>query len=130
MPITKDIFQKFISNKPINVTNLNINTIFKVAWTGFMRLGKLIYMATEAKKPIFKKTKLIRLDILLTKSNQYTILQLKQSKTNIEHTGIQIVLAVKSKLIRPVLVLGRLFTQDPRLVDTRLFRLLFRVFSY
>lgn len=130
MPIIKDIFQKFISNKPINITNLNINTTFKVAWAGFIRLGKITYMATEAKKPIFKKTKLTRLDILLTEGNQYTILQLKQSKTNIKHTGIQIVLADTSELICLVLALGKLFIQDPRLVDTPLFRLSFRVFSY
>lgn len=34
----------------LTVNDLKINMAFKVAWAGFMRLGKITYMAAEAKK--------------------------------------------------------------------------------
>lgn len=61
--ITKDIFKKIIKDKPLLVTDLNIDTIFKVAWAGFMRIVKLTYTMAEEKKATFTETGLIRSDI-------------------------------------------------------------------
>lgn len=54
-PITKDILEKITLEAPLTVTDLNIDTAFRVAWAGFMRLGEITYTATEAKKATFKK---------------------------------------------------------------------------
>lgn len=110
MLIIKNIFQKITSNKPINFMDLNIDTAFKMACAGFIKLKKITYMVAEAKKPIFKEIKLIRLDILFVKGDQYAILQLQQNKTDIKHTGIQIILIATSKPTYPISALKKLFT--------------------
>lgn len=93
LPITKDILQNITEDEPFSVTDLNIDTAFKVAWTGFMRMGELTYTAAAAKKATFAETSLTRSDISFAEGDQYAILRLKLSKTNKEHTGLQIILA-------------------------------------
>lgn len=44
--------------------NLNVDIIFKIAQAGFMRIGKLTYIATKAKKAIFIETDFTRSNIL------------------------------------------------------------------
>lgn len=61
--ITKNIFKKIIEDKPLLVTDLNIDTIFKVVWAGFMRIGKLTYTMAEGKNATFMETGLTRSDI-------------------------------------------------------------------
>ncbi len=123
LPITKNILQNITKDKPLSVTDLNINTAFKVAWAGFMRMGELTYTAVEAKKATFAETGLIRSDISFAKGDQYAILRLKRSKTDTEHTEVQIILAATGKQTCPVAALRRLFIQDPRPPNAPLFRL-------
>ncbi len=40
-----------------------MDTAFKVAWAGFMRMREMTYTAAEAKKAMFLETGLTRLDI-------------------------------------------------------------------
>lgn len=63
------------------------------------------------------------------KSDQYAILRLKQSKTDMEHTGVQIILAAIGEPTCPVVALRRLFIQDPPSPDAHLFRLSASEFS-
>ena len=92
-------------------------------------MGELTYTAAEAKKATFAETGLTRLDILFAESDQYAILQLKRSKTDTEHTGVQIILAATGEPTCPVAALRRLFIQDPHPPNALLFRLQSSAFS-
>ena len=65
LQITKDILKKITEDEPLSVTDLNVDTAFKVAWAGLMRMGKLTYTAAKAKKATFAETSLTRSDIFL-----------------------------------------------------------------
>ncbi len=93
-----------------------------------MRLGEITYTAAEVKKSIFAETKLTRSDISFEEENQYTTLRLKQSKTDVEHTEVQIILAATGQQTYPVAALRRLFIQDPRPPNAPMFRLSFVAF--
>ncbi len=123
LPITKNILQNITDDEPLSVTDLNIDTASKVAWAGFMRMGKLTYMAVEAKMATFTETGLTRSDISFVKDDQYAILRLERSNTDTEHTGMQIILAAIGEQTSPVVALRRLFIQNPCLPNAPLFRL-------
>ncbi len=95
-----------------------------------MRMWELTYTAAEAKKATFAETGLTRSDISFAEEDQYAILQLKQSKTDTEHTGLQIILAATGEPTCPVAALRRLFIQDPRPLNPPLFRLQSSAFSH
>ena len=57
------------------------------------------------------------------------MLCLKQSKTDTEHTGAQIVLAATGEKTCPVAALSRLYTLDPQPANAPLFRLSSSAFS-
>lgn len=128
-PITKDILEKITEDEPLTLDDLNADTAFKVAWAGFLRLGEITYTATEAKKTSFKDTKVTRSDISFSEGDQYAILRLKRSKTDTEHTGVQIVLAAMGEKTCPVNALRRLFIQDPHPANAPLFRFSSSAFS-
>ncbi len=50
LPTTKEILEKITEEELLSITDLNVDTAFKVAWAGFMRMGELTYTAAEAKK--------------------------------------------------------------------------------
>lgn len=75
-------------------------------------------------------TRIIRSNILFSKGNQYALLFLKQSKTNIEHTGVQIILAATGEKTYPVAALARFYILDLQLTNASLFRLSFGAFSH
>lgn len=129
LPITKDILEKIMADEPVNIDELNIDTAFKVAWAGFLRLGEIMYTGTEFKKASFSSTKVTRSDISFAKGNQYAVLRLKQSKTDTEHTGVQIILAATGEKRCPVAALTRLYTIDPQPANAPLFRLSSGAFS-
>ena len=123
LPITKNILEKITKDEPFSVTDLNVDTSFKVVWPGFMRMGELTYTAAEAKKATFAETGLTRWDIYFAESDQYAILRLKRSKTDTEHTGVQIIQAATGERICPLAALRKLFIQGPRPANALLFRL-------
>lgn len=88
-----------------------------------MKIGELTYTTAEAKKTTFAETSLTRSDISFAKGDQYTIIRLKRSKTDTEHTRVQIILAVTSKQTCPVTGLRRLFIQYLRPPNASLFKL-------
>ena len=129
LPITKDILEKITEDEPVSATVLNVDTAFKLAWAGFMRMRELTYTAAEAKKATFAETSLTRLDISFAERDQYAILRLKRSKTDTEHTRVQIILSATDERTCPVAVLGRLFIQDSRSANAPLLRLQSAAFS-
>lgn len=100
-----------------------MDTIFKVAWAGFMRMQKLTYTVEKAKMATFVETGLTRSDISFVEGDQYAILLLKQNKTDIKHTEVQIILAATRERTCPITTLRKLFTQNPRPPNAPLFRL-------
>ncbi len=61
--------------------------------------------------------------------DQYAILRLKRSKTDTDHTEVQIILAATGEPTCPVATLRRLFIQDPHLPNASPFRLQSLAFS-
>ncbi len=74
LPITKEILEKITEEELLSITDLNVDTAFKVAWASFMRMGELTYTAAEAKKATFAETDLTRSDISFAEGDQYAIL--------------------------------------------------------
>lgn len=50
LPITKDIMEKITENNSVIFDELNIDTAFKVAWAGSLRLGEIMYTGTKLKE--------------------------------------------------------------------------------
>lgn len=75
--ITKNILKNITDKEPISITDLNVYTLFKLAWAGFIKMEELRYTAVKGKKAIFTDTSLTRSDILFVEKNQYVILSLK-----------------------------------------------------
>ena len=94
-----------------------------------MRLDKMTYTEAEAKKSTLAETKLTRSDISFAEGDQYATLRFKRSKTDVEHTWVQIILAATGEQKCPVAALRRLFIQDPRLPNAPLFNLSSVTFS-
>ncbi len=128
-PISKEILKKITEEELLSITDFYVYTSFKVAWACFMRTEELTYTEAEARKATFAETGLTRSNISFTGRDQYAILPLKRSKTDTEHTGVQIILAATDKPTCPVATLRRLFIQDPRLPNAPLYRLQSSEFS-
>ncbi len=122
LPITKDILVKITEEGPCMVTDLNIDAESHEALIGFMRMTELTYTAADAKKAMFSKTDLARSHISVAEGAQYVVSRLKQSKTDTDHTGVQIILAATNKQTCPLAALKRLFIQDPCSSNAPLFR--------
>lgn len=62
-------------------------------------MRELTNLVAETKKIMFTEIGFLKSDISFDKEDQYTILCLKQSKTNIKHMEMQIILAVTRECI-------------------------------
>lgn len=58
-----------------------------------MQLREITYTQLKKQSPLLKNLHLIRFDITFFESDQYATLRLKQSKTDVNHTGVLIILA-------------------------------------
>ena len=123
LPITKNIFEMMAEKEDPTVTDFNIDTTLKMAWANLIRIEESIYTSAEAKKATFSKTGLIRSNISFAGGDQYVILRLKRSKTNTEHTGVQIILAATNNRTCFITSLRKQCTKNPRLPNALLFRL-------
>ena len=124
LPITKDILQKITSHKPQSFQDLNIDTAFKVTWAGFLRMGEFTYTKTEhGNRKLFSGTKLTRSDITFSENDQHVVLWLKRSKTDVKHTGVEVIIAATNDSLCPVSALRKLFMLDPQPNNAPLFSL-------
>lgn len=123
LPITQVILTALTSFQIGNKNDLNLDTAFKVAWAGFLRLGELTYTDLDrSKNTSFKDLHLTRLDVRISEHNQYATLRLKRSKTDTNHTRVLIMLAATHNQNCPVDALQNLFSHDPQPPDSPLFR--------
>ncbi len=79
-----------------------------------MQFWEITYTKQKKQFFSFKNLYLIHSDITFSKSDQYAILHLKQSKININHIRVHIILAATNFLCCLVEDLYRLFTYDPQ----------------
>ena len=121
LPINKDVLEQATSVVPISIEKHNIDTAFKLAWDGFLQMGKLTYTSTESQAQTFVDTKLTRSDIIFSERDQHVILWLKRSKTNINHIGIEIILVSIYDKTCPVTELYTRFIRDLQPRTTPLF---------
>ena len=121
LPITKANLCTITASPPTTLNELNLDTDFKVAWAGFMRLGEIIYTEAEKRNVSFEDLHLTRCDITFSENDQYATLRLKQSKTDTNHTGVLIMLAATASPSCPVKALRSLFTHDPQPPSSPLF---------
>lgn len=71
----------------MSINDLNLDTAFKVAWAGFMRLGEPTYTATIKIDLLFKCLLLIRSDIIFSQQDKYAIPRLIRRKIDINYIG-------------------------------------------
>lgn len=86
LPIIKDILQIITEEELLLISDIKVNTIFKVTWTDFMKMWELTYTMAEMRNTMFIETDLTRFNISFVENDQYAILCLKQSKTIIDQT--------------------------------------------
>lgn len=123
LPITKRVLRKIIHRRALDVSELNFDVACKVAWAGFLRSGEFTYSQDELIDPVFVQSHLCREDITFASNGQYAIVRLKFSKTDYDHSGVEVVLAATGTDICPVAALTELFHRDPRPAHSPLFRL-------
>lgn len=87
LPTSQDFLSKITSTAPKNIDEFNIDAAFKVAWAGFLRLGEITYTRAQSIKPAFVDTRPTRSDVVFAENDQYTVLRLKRSKTDMDHAG-------------------------------------------
>lgn len=126
-PISQSMLERItstaIDNQNPDINDLNVNTAFLVAWAGFLRMGEFTYSKAELQDILlFERTRLTRNDISFSDDGQCATLRLKRSKTDVNHSGVQIILAATSHVTCPVRALRLLFELDPQSPNAPLFR--------
>ena len=124
LPITKDFLEKITSYKPQSLHDLNIDTAFKIAWAGFLYMEEFTYTKMEpGNRKLFSGAKLTRSDITFSENDQNVVLRLKRSKTDVKHTGVEIIIAATNDSLCPLSALCKLFMLDPQPNNAPLFSL-------
>ena len=72
--ITKDILNKIITFSPYKA-DININTVFIIAFTGFLYIGEIIYLNRKAKN--FNTTKALYSNIRIAPNSYLIVFYLK-----------------------------------------------------
>jgi hypothetical protein len=85
--IIKDILDKIITFSPCKA-DINIDTAFIIAFTGFLYIGEIIYLNRKAKD--FSTTKALYSDVRIAPNGHLIVFYLKRSKTDKTHSGIDI----------------------------------------
>ena len=113
------------------VDEVNLTAALATGFAGFLRSGEFTYETRDLSSwRTFESTSLLRSNVRFSDSFDHAILTLKRSKTDLEHKGVQIVLAASLNSTCPVLALKRLFENDVQPPNAPLFRFNSRAFSY
>jgi hypothetical protein len=127
--IIKNILQLITQNFISFIDNINFDIAFKIAWARFLRLSEIIYISKKISKITFSKIKTTRSNISFAKDNQYVILRFKRSKTDVDHSEVQIMIIAINESICSILVLRQIFHTNSQLMNASLFRLTGEIFS-
>ena len=77
-------------------------------------MGEFTYTSGEVRASTFTSTKLTRSDVTFSDGDQHAILRLKRSKTDVNNSGVEIILAATHDATCPVKALRTLFDRDPQ----------------
>jgi hypothetical protein len=102
-----------LSNPEVN--NLNFDAAIKLAFAGFLRTAELTCEAKDLEnRSVFEHTKLQRRYVTFADNDEHAVLLLRSSKSDYDHTGVEIVVAQTGEVTCPVSALRALFTLDPQ----------------
>lgn len=105
------------------IDKLNFETAIKLAFAAFLRTAELTCEAKDMEnKHVFEHTKLQRRDVTFADNNEHAILHLRSSKSDYDHTGVEIIVARTNEPTCPVKALKALYTLDPQPATAPLFR--------
>lgn len=82
------------------------------------------------KKASFFETKVTRFNVSFSEENQFVVVCLKQTKTDIKHIGAQIILAVTSEKTCPIAAIIYFYTLDHQPANASLFLLSSNIFLH
>lgn len=86
---------KITRHQPTDRGKMNINEVFKVVLESFIRIGKITFTVPQLVATSFQDTKVTRADWSFPKFDQFVTLRLKTSNTDVNHTGVFIVIDLK-----------------------------------
>jgi hypothetical protein len=110
-----------LSNSEVN--NLNFDAAIKLAFEGFLRTAELTCEPKDLEnRPVFEHTKLQRRDVTFADNDEHAVILLRSSKSDYDHTGVEIVVANTGEDTCPVAALRALYTLDPQPPRAPLFR--------
>ena len=130
-PLTPEILTQVTQpwRDSLDIDDVNLDAAFKVAFAGFLRSGEFLH-DDRLQRRTAEQTKLTRSDVTFGENDEHVLLRLKRSKTDVQHRGVEIVLAATDSPLCPVRTLRRLWQVDPQPPSAPLFRLKTRSFSY
>jgi len=85
--IIKDILDKIITLRPYKA-DVNIDTAFIMAFTGFLCIGEITYLNRKAKD--FSTIKALRSDVRIAPNSYLMVFYLKRSKTDKTYSSVNI----------------------------------------
>ena len=88
--IIKDILDKIITFSPYKA-DINVDTAFIMAFTGFLCIGEIIYLNRKAKD--FSIIKALYSDVRIAPNGHLMVFHLKQSKIDKTYSGVNIQIA-------------------------------------
>jgi len=125
--ITKDILDKIITFRPCKA-DTNVDAVFTIAFTGFLRIGEITYLNRKAKD--FSTTRALCSNVRIAPNGHLMVFHLKRSKTDKTHSGVDIqIAAIPGDRLCPMAVIIRLFNRNPRPLLDPLFSVNNRAFS-
>jgi integrase len=124
-PITLDHLHALTSSPCYTAADSNLRAAYLTAFFGFLRAGEFTWDQRQYADPrIFHATKATRGDVQFAPNFESLTLTLKSSKTDVEHTGVRIVIAAsKDPTFCPVWAMRALFQMDPQPPNAPLFNL-------
>jgi hypothetical protein len=121
-PITMAILKGILPPLSDNKDEANIHAAFCLAFAGFLRMGEFTNSATDRATLAANPKILRRSDISFSENYDTVTLLLRRSKTDINNTGIRIVIARTGGITCPVASLLHLLATDPQDQSDTLFR--------
>ena len=125
--IIKNILDKIITFS-LYKADINIDTVFIIAFAGFLRIGKITYPNRKAKD--FSTIKALCSDVRIAPNGYLMVFHLKWSKIDKTYSGVNIQIAtILGDRLCPVAAMIWLFNYNPRPLSNPLFSVNNKAFS-
>jgi hypothetical protein len=121
-PITMTVLKSILPPLSADKDDANIHAAFCIAFAGFLRMGEFTNTATDLAASGASPKVLRRSDISFSENHDTATLLLRRSKTDVNNTGVRIILARTGGIACPVASLLHLLATDPQDQSDTLFR--------